>query len=39
MDDFIEDAWLRSVCDDEQDRIDGFGMSVWGIWKGVLILS
>ncbi len=34
MDDFIEDAWLRSVCDDEQDRIDGFGMSVWGIWKG-----
>ena len=24
--------WLQSVCDDEQDRRDGFGLSVWGVW-------
>ncbi len=25
--------WLRSVCDDLQDRKDGFGLVVWGIWE------
>lgn len=25
--------WLRSVCDNPQDRKDGFGLAVWGIWK------
>jgi CRISPR-associated protein Cmr3 len=25
-------GWLRSVCDDEQDRRDGFGVAVWGTW-------
>lgn len=25
--------WLKSVCDNEQDRRDGFGLAVWGIWK------
>jgi CRISPR-associated protein Cmr3 len=24
--------WLESVCDDQQDRKDGFGLAVWGIW-------
>ncbi len=24
--------WLTSVCDDVQDRRDGFGIAVWGIW-------
>lgn len=24
--------WLESVCDDQQDRKDGFGLVVWGIW-------
>lgn len=24
--------WLESVCDDSQDRKDGFGLAVWGIW-------
>ncbi|MGH8012913.1 MAG: type III-B CRISPR module-associated Cmr3 family protein [Candidatus Binataceae bacterium] len=24
--------WLESVSDDEQDRRDGFGLAVWGIW-------
>lgn len=26
------DIWLRSVCDDEQDRRDGLGLAVWGVW-------
>ncbi|MFB3764601.1 MAG: type III-B CRISPR module-associated Cmr3 family protein [Methanotrichaceae archaeon] len=24
--------WLRSVCDNKQDRRDGFGLALWGIW-------
>lgn len=28
----LETAWLRSVCDDEQDRRDGFGLALWGTW-------
>lgn len=24
--------WLKSVCDEEQDRLDGFGLALWGIW-------
>jgi CRISPR-associated protein Cmr3 len=24
--------WLRSVCDEEQDKKDGFGSALWGIW-------
>jgi CRISPR-associated protein Cmr3 len=24
--------WLRSVCDDEQDKKDGFGSALWGTW-------
>lgn len=24
--------WLKSVCDDDQDRRDGFGLALWGIW-------
>jgi CRISPR-associated protein Cmr3 len=24
--------WLRSVCDNDQDRRDGFGLALWGIW-------
>jgi CRISPR-associated protein Cmr3 len=27
-----ESLWLKSVCDDEQDRRDGFGLALWGIW-------
>jgi CRISPR-associated protein Cmr3 len=26
------DLWLRSVCDNEQDRNDGFGIALWGTW-------
>jgi CRISPR-associated protein Cmr3 len=25
--------WLRSVCDKEQDRLDGFGLALWGLWN------
>jgi len=24
--------WLRSVCDDDQDQRDGFGLALWGVW-------
>ena len=27
-----KNLWLKSVCDDEQDRRDGFGLALWGIW-------
>ncbi|MDR1649706.1 MAG: type III-B CRISPR module-associated protein Cmr3 [Synergistaceae bacterium] len=27
-----EALWLRSVCDGEQDRKDGFGSALWGVW-------
>jgi CRISPR-associated protein Cmr3 len=27
-----ETLWLRSVCDDEQDGKDGFGLALWGVW-------
>jgi len=27
------ERWLHSVCDDEQDRRDGFGLALFGIWN------
>ncbi len=27
-----EKLWLESVCDQEQDRRDGFGLALWGTW-------
>ncbi len=27
-----KNLWLKSVCDDRQDRRDGFGLALWGIW-------
>lgn len=29
----IKSFWLESVCDEDQDRRDGFGLAVWGIWN------
>jgi len=29
----INDYWLRSVADDVQDRRDGFGLALWGLWN------
>lgn len=28
----LQDAWLKSVCDRTQDRRDGFGLALWGVW-------
>ena len=25
--------WLRPVSDQEQDRKDGFGLALWGVWS------
>lgn len=32
--DWIEAMWMQCVSDDEQDRRDGFGLSVLGAWDG-----
>lgn len=29
----LAELWLRSVCDLPQDRLDGFGLAVWGVWS------
>lgn len=26
-------SWLRPVSDNEQDRKDGFGLALWGVWQ------
>ncbi len=31
--DLANGHWLESVCDVEQDRKDGFGLAVWGVWE------
>jgi CRISPR-associated protein Cmr3 len=28
----LSGLWLESVCDCPQDRLDGFGLAVWGVW-------
>jgi len=30
--DLAKKLWLRSVSDEDQDRRDGFGLAVWGLW-------
>ena len=30
---FTNNLWLQSVCDKEQDRLDGFGLALWGLWN------
>lgn len=27
------ELWLQSVCDNDQDRRDGFGLALWGLWN------
>lgn len=29
-----DNVWLESMCDDPQDRRDGFGLALWGVWDG-----
>jgi CRISPR-associated protein Cmr3 len=31
---FIDTVWMNSVSDDKQDRRDGFGLALLGIWDG-----
>ena len=28
----LTQQWLKSVSDDQQERLDGFGLAVWGTW-------
>lgn len=29
----VEQFWLQPVSDDQQDRSDGFGLALWGVWS------
>jgi CRISPR-associated protein Cmr3 len=29
----LSKLWLKSVCDNEQDKKDGFGLALFGIYK------
>lgn len=29
----LTDRWLQPVSDDAQDRRDGFGLAMWGVWE------
>jgi len=29
----LTQIWLKSISDEEQNRKDGFGLPLWGIWK------
>lgn len=31
--DLAENLWLRPVSDNPQDRCDGFGLTLWGVWN------
>jgi CRISPR-associated protein Cmr3 len=31
---FIDTVWMNTVSDDEQDRRDGFGLALLGVWDG-----
>lgn len=33
---FIDNVWMNTVSDDEQDRRDGFGLSLLGVWDGAI---
>jgi CRISPR-associated protein Cmr3 len=33
---WIEATWMCCVSDEEQDRRDGFGLAVLGVWDGKL---
>lgn len=32
--DWVQDRWLHSISDDEQDRYDGGGIAIFGTWSG-----
>lgn len=34
--DFVRQRWARSLCPNSQDRLDGFGLALFGTWDGRL---
>ncbi len=32
--DWCKDIWMKCISDNEQDRLDGFGLAVLGTWSG-----
>jgi CRISPR-associated protein Cmr3 len=34
IDQFIEQVWLQPISDAKQDRLDGFGVALLGVWDG-----
>lgn len=34
-----EQLWLQSISDQEQDRRDGFGLALWGIWEKDTVIT
>jgi CRISPR-associated protein Cmr3 len=32
LENVLDSCWLKSVCDEQQDRNDGFGLVLWGVW-------
>ena len=37
IDDFIDSVWMKNISDEEQKRLDGFGLAVLGTWDGLPI--
>lgn len=33
---FVNEVWMQCVSDDEQSRLDGFGLAALGVWDGNL---
>jgi len=33
---FLDEIWMHTISDDEQSRLDGFGMALLGTWDGNL---
>lgn len=36
INEFIDTIWMRNISDNEQDRLDGFGLAILGTWSGKL---
>jgi len=36
IDQFVSDVWMRNISDGEQNKRDGFGLALLGVWDGTL---
>lgn len=34
---FVDAVWLQNISDNEQDRLDGFGLALLGVWDGKFV--